>query len=273
MTASWAGKCEEETGAVPWPGSARHGKLASMCRSALGVACLAWAVAGAPAPARAGDDPVGEAGAVAVRLAEEGFDNAERVAELFGSPFNDLGQAATLVFARTPVFNMSSENAIDPQHVPVLAGAQIAGAPRGLCRGGEPPYHRLSPTHSCAPFATASPHPAHTPPPTPPSPAADTPPPPRPPTHNPDPYTNRAPSPPTPTPDGANGPAGNQSATDGGINHNCSRSHDKKFCATHQLSQTTRNAGRTVTVSYTHLRAHETVLDPVCRLLLEKQTE
>ena len=25
------------------------------------------------------------------------------------------------------------------------------------------------------------------------------------------------------------------------------------------------------TVSYTHLRAHETVLDPVCRLLLEKK--
>ena len=28
----------------------------------------------------------------------------------------------------------------------------------------------------------------------------------------------------------------------------------------------------TVPVSYTHLRAHETVLDTVCRLLLEKQT-
>ena len=27
-----------------------------------------------------------------------------------------------------------------------------------------------------------------------------------------------------------------------------------------------------VTVSYTHLRAHETVLDLVCRLLLEKKT-
>ena len=27
----------------------------------------------------------------------------------------------------------------------------------------------------------------------------------------------------------------------------------------------------TVTVSYTHLRAHETVLDLVCRLLLEKK--
>ena len=28
-----------------------------------------------------------------------------------------------------------------------------------------------------------------------------------------------------------------------------------------------------VTVSYTHLRAHETVLDLVCRLLLEKQKQ
>ena len=28
---------------------------------------------------------------------------------------------------------------------------------------------------------------------------------------------------------------------------------------------------RTITVSYTHLRAHETVLDLVCRLLLEKK--
>ena len=27
------------------------------------------------------------------------------------------------------------------------------------------------------------------------------------------------------------------------------------------------------TVSYTHLRAHETVLDLVCRLLLEKKTQ
>ena len=29
--------------------------------------------------------------------------------------------------------------------------------------------------------------------------------------------------------------------------------------------------GRHVAVSYTHLRAHETVLDLVCRLLLEKK--
>ena len=30
-------------------------------------------------------------------------------------------------------------------------------------------------------------------------------------------------------------------------------------------------SNRTVAVSYTHLRAHETVLDLVCRLLLEKK--
>ena len=30
---------------------------------------------------------------------------------------------------------------------------------------------------------------------------------------------------------------------------------------------------RLVTVSYTHLRAHETVLDLVCRLLLEKKKQ
>ena len=32
-------------------------------------------------------------------------------------------------------------------------------------------------------------------------------------------------------------------------------------------------AGAIAPVSYTHLRAHETVLDLVCRLLLEKQTD
>ena len=31
------------------------------------------------------------------------------------------------------------------------------------------------------------------------------------------------------------------------------------------------SAGKSAAVSYTHLRAHETVLDLVCRLLLEKQ--
>ena len=34
-----------------------------------------------------------------------------------------------------------------------------------------------------------------------------------------------------------------------------------------------RDAERVGTVSYTHLRAHETVLDLVCRLLLEKKKE
>ena len=33
------------------------------------------------------------------------------------------------------------------------------------------------------------------------------------------------------------------------------------------------SAGIPVAVSYTHLRAHETVLDIVCRLLLEKQKQ
>ena len=32
-------------------------------------------------------------------------------------------------------------------------------------------------------------------------------------------------------------------------------------------------ANKIMPVSYTHLRAHETVLDLVCRLLLEKKTE
>ena len=34
-----------------------------------------------------------------------------------------------------------------------------------------------------------------------------------------------------------------------------------------------RAAGTLVAVSYTHLRAHETVLDLVCRLLLEKKKD
>ena len=37
-----------------------------------------------------------------------------------------------------------------------------------------------------------------------------------------------------------------------------------------ELAQFLRRPG-TMTVSYTHLRAHETVLDLVCRLLLEKK--
>ena len=39
------------------------------------------------------------------------------------------------------------------------------------------------------------------------------------------------------------------------------------------MLQTDRGpAGRFLAVAYTHLRAHETVLDLVCRLLLEKKT-
>ena len=38
-----------------------------------------------------------------------------------------------------------------------------------------------------------------------------------------------------------------------------------------QLELATLDAGTQCPVSYTHLRAHETVLDIVCRLLLEKQ--
>ena len=34
-----------------------------------------------------------------------------------------------------------------------------------------------------------------------------------------------------------------------------------------------QNLQDVISVSYTHLRAHETVLDLVCRLLLEKKTQ
>ena len=39
----------------------------------------------------------------------------------------------------------------------------------------------------------------------------------------------------------------------------------------HLHGNANREASRLATVSYTHLRAHETVLDLVCRLLLEKK--
>ena len=39
-----------------------------------------------------------------------------------------------------------------------------------------------------------------------------------------------------------------------------------------QLLKTVTVEGTRAPVSYTHLRAHETVLDLVCRLLLEKKT-
>ena len=45
----------------------------------------------------------------------------------------------------------------------------------------------------------------------------------------------------------------------------------------HFLNAAVHNAtttiGNIISVSYTHLRAHETVLDIVCRLLLEKKTK
>ena len=39
------------------------------------------------------------------------------------------------------------------------------------------------------------------------------------------------------------------------------------------LDSSQRAAALSAPVSYTHLRAHETVLDLVCRLLLEKKTQ
>ena len=39
------------------------------------------------------------------------------------------------------------------------------------------------------------------------------------------------------------------------------------------MSDNTSNPENITPVSYTHLRAHETVLDLVCRLLLEKKKE
>ena len=39
------------------------------------------------------------------------------------------------------------------------------------------------------------------------------------------------------------------------------------------MADAERNEYRLHTVSYTHLRAHETVLDLVCRLLLEKKKQ
>ena len=41
----------------------------------------------------------------------------------------------------------------------------------------------------------------------------------------------------------------------------------------HRLSNNATGAPRMEAVSYTHLRAHETVLDLVCRLLLDKKTQ
>ena len=42
-------------------------------------------------------------------------------------------------------------------------------------------------------------------------------------------------------------------------------------CGKSTLGRAVMQLRRAVSVSYTHLRAHETVLDLVCRLLLEKK--
>ena len=46
----------------------------------------------------------------------------------------------------------------------------------------------------------------------------------------------------------------------------------RSFIGTPSFSNVRSNSGST-SVSYTHLRAHETVLDIVCRLLLEKKND
>ena len=60
----------------------------------------------------------------------------------------------------------------------------------------------------------------------------------------------------------------------------CSAGHDRlDRTAEHRLERVHRvvvgavRLERLVPVSYTHLRAHETVLDLVCRLLLEKKNK
>ena len=48
--------------------------------------------------------------------------------------------------------------------------------------------------------------------------------------------------------------------------------HDQPFWENHsRFADKLFLQGKITTVSYTHLRAHETVLDLVCRLLLEKK--
>ena len=49
------------------------------------------------------------------------------------------------------------------------------------------------------------------------------------------------------------------------------RKHTAQARLTSHSSNGDLNAGEIKPVSYTHLRAHETVLDLVCRLLLEKK--
>ena len=48
---------------------------------------------------------------------------------------------------------------------------------------------------------------------------------------------------------------------------------DKEFMVFVGPSGCGKSTNLRMPVSYTHLRAHETVLDLVCRLLLEKKTE
>ena len=49
--------------------------------------------------------------------------------------------------------------------------------------------------------------------------------------------------------------------------------NDRAVGVAHQAVARIADRHRTDAVSYTHLRAHETVLDLVCRLLLEKKKQ
>ena len=50
--------------------------------------------------------------------------------------------------------------------------------------------------------------------------------------------------------------------------------HDRRRRGQHQRTRAEHDQnGDAAAVSYTHLRAHETVLDLVCRLLLEKKKQ
>mgnify|MGYP003377237297 CR=1 FL=1 len=66
--------------------------------------------------------------------------------------------------------------------------------------------------------------------------------------------------------------------TDTALNVNCFEQNDCKPGTTRHWTERRKADNSTfaiggVSVSYTHLRAHETVLDLVCRLLLEKKTQ
>ena len=49
--------------------------------------------------------------------------------------------------------------------------------------------------------------------------------------------------------------------------------HVRKYATKNKNAQEAHEAIRPTSVSYTHLRAHETVLDLVCLLLLEKKND